>query len=314
MHRKLTVAVALVVTPLAFAAPALAQTAPSTLSFDHVVLDTPGTGDAQVVSPTTAPLTVTANLDPTTGDFTVDPSGFSAPTYTFTSPTPGSATIALASTASGTVDFSTGAVTLTGDFLATINLGSYGSCTIDTGPETLSTATTKPLAGVAFPAGATGLASGDGAFGVGWSTLPASTDGTACPLVNSVADGPGGIWISRGISPIATPTPGKAPKLALTVAKPAGVKVGKTATIKVTLANKGGADTKSVKVCVTDKKPLSPTSTCMTVKDPAAGSKHTLSVKLKTTKATAGSYKVTAKATGLAAKTVTLKLTAAKKS
>jgi hypothetical protein len=301
LHRKLAIGGATVAAFLAFAVPAAMAdtTVPVTLSFNNVVLDTPATPDAQVVSPTTQPLTATADVDTTTGAFTIQPSAFSVPTYNFTSPVTGSASLALNGPATGTVDFATGAVTMNADILATISITGDGSCTIDTGALTLSTATTEPLAGEDFPAGTTGVASGNGAFGAGWSSLPAGT-GPACTLVDAAVDnGSGGIWIAR-----VTPA-----KLAATVTKPKSVKVGKTASVDVALANTGGADTASVKVCLAAKSPLSPTSKCVTVAKPAAGSKHKLVFKINTKKAKAGTYKLTLTATGLKTQTTTLKVT-----
>ncbi len=310
MHRTLAaVAIASAATTLAFAAPALADTTPIPLSFDNLVLDTPATGDAAVVSPSTAPLAVTANVDTTTGDFTIDPSAFSAPTYAFSQPVSGTLSLALASTASGNVNFATGAVTMTGDFLSTITIPSLGgACMIDTGSLTLSTATTAPLPGKAFPAGATGVATGDGAFGAGWSSLNPGT-GPACATVDSFVDnGAGGIWVSRGISPTAA-TAGTTPKISAKVTKPTAVKAGASATVKVTLANTGAADTKSVKVCLVAKSPLV-ASKCQTITKPGAGVKKNLVFKVKTTKTTkVGNHQLSVTATGAKAQTLTLKVT-----
>jgi hypothetical protein len=311
MHPKLAVGGAALAAAMALAAPVPALAAPAkadttsplTLSFDHVVLDTPGTGDAALVSDSTQPLTVTAEVDPTTGDFTIAPSDFHVPAYTFTEGGGGSVTVALKNAATGNIDDATGALTLNADFLTTLTSASYGSCVIDTGALTLSTATTQPLAGVAFPTGATGIVSGNGAFGSGWSTLAPGT-GSACSLINQFVDGPGGIWVSRGIAPKA---PAVAPKLSLTVSKPVTVKLHQTATIRVLLANTGGADTASVKVCLTAKAPLSPTRDCKTVAAPAADSTHALSFRLSTKKATAGKHQLKLTVAGKT-QTLTLKV------
>ncbi len=303
MHRKLAIGGAVLVAMLAFAGRAFADTTtPVQLTFDHMVLVTPDL-TAQVVSPTTQPLTVTADVDTTTGAFTIAQSDFSAPTYSFTSPVAGTAQVALAAPATGQLDPTTGAVEITGNFQSTITITGEGSCVVDTGTITLSTATTKPYPGQDFPAGETGAITGDGAFGTGWSTLPPGT-GSACTLVNPAVDGTGGIWISRGISPTTTTT--TAPKLKLTVAKPKSIKAGKSASVSATLSNTGGADTSSVKVCLAAKK-LSPASSCKTVKNPAAGAIDKLTFKVKAKKA--GSYKLTVSATGLSSKSVTLKVT-----
>jgi hypothetical protein len=306
LYSKIAVGVVALAASMAIAAPVSAQTTSLTLSFDHVVLDTEATGDAQVVSDATAPLKLTVAIDSDTGDFTVNPTGFSAPAYTFTSPVAGSATIALAGPGAGNIDFSTGAVTLTGEFLATIDLGSDGSCVVDTGPQTLSTANTQPLAGKAFPLQPSGLTAGTVALGVGWSTLPASSAGPACPLINPAVDTPGGIWISRGISPEPITATLKPPRLNLSIAKPAGVRPGARAVVAATLANTGGADLKPVKVCLAARAPLAPTRRCLTVKDPAGGSRHNLVFTLSTTRSTGGKHQLTLSARGATPRTTTL--------
>jgi hypothetical protein len=306
MHPKLAVGGAVLAASVALAAPALADTTtPLTLSFDHVVLDTPGTGDAPLVSASTQPLTVTAEVDPTTGDFTIEPADFDVPAYTFTEGGGGSVTVALKDEATGNIDDATGALTLDADFLTTLTSATYGSCVIDTGALTLSTATTQPLAGVAFPAGPSGIVSGDGAFGTGWSTLAPGT-GSACSLINQFVDGPGGIWVSRGIAPTASPT-ATAPKLSVKLTKPVTVKLHQTATVRVRLANTGAADPASVRVCLTAKAPLSPTRDCKTVAKPAADSTHVLSFRLSTTKAKAGNHQLKL-TVGTKTQTLTLKI------
>jgi hypothetical protein len=308
----LAIALALAAGPLVLAAPAQAAATPTPLSFDHLVLDTQVTGEAEIVSDGTAPLTVTADIDPTTGDFTVDPASFSAPTDTTSE---GSLSLALAGQASGNLNFTTGAVTLNGDFLATINAPSLGgSCTIDTGPLTLSTATTVPLAGMAFGAGPTSLQSGDGALGAGWSSLAPGT-GPACPTIDSFIDSSaGGIWVSRGISPTGVTSSGPdagpaAAEIALKTRQPATVAAGATAKIKVTVTNRGGADSQTVTVCLAAKAPLSPLKACQTVRDPGAKSTHTLVFRVKSTRATqVGKHLLTLTASGQRSQTLTLKV------
>jgi hypothetical protein len=308
LHRNLIVGVAAVAASMTFvAAPALADTiAPIPLSFNHVVLDTPGTGAAQLVTPSTAPLSVVADVDTTTGAFSIDKSSFSAPTYSFKTPVPGTASMALAGPATGTVDPLTGAMTMTGDFLATINLGADGSCTVNTGSKTLSTAAVSPLLGSLFPASLTGLVTGKGAFGTSWLTLPASSDGTACTLLNGILDGPGGLWISRSIAP----SDAQPAHVSESVAKKAtSVRAGKSTGVKVTLTNSGDAAAKSVKVCLKPTKGIA-VSACQTVKALAANSKHSLVFKVSTKKSLkAGSHKLTLTATGLKSQTVTVKVT-----
>jgi hypothetical protein len=304
-RRTLTLAGAAMAASLAFTASASAQT-PVTLSFNHVVLNTPATPDAQIVTPSSQPLTMAADVNPD-GSFTVQPPDFHAPTYTTTSPVDASVTVSLADPATGSMDATTGALSMTADFLATLTVPNYGSCTVDTGDLTLTTATTQPLAGQRFPATPTGISSGAGAFGVGWSTLPPGT-GSICSEIDSYVDGPGGIWISRNIT-IAQAQALSAPKLTLKSTKPAAVRAGRTAVVKVTLANTGAADTKSVRVCLSVKPPLSPRSDCKTVATPKAKSTATLSFAVKTTGATAGTHLLILTATGLKRQTVALRIT-----
>jgi hypothetical protein len=312
LSRTLAIAAALTVAPLIITPPAQAAATPTPLSFDHLVLDTQVTGDADIVSDSTAPLMVTADIDPSSGDFTIDPSSFSAPTDTTSE---GSLTLALASQATGEINLSTGAVTLNGDFLATIDAPSLGgSCTIDTGPLTLSTTTTAPLPGVAFPAGLTGIQSGDGALGVGWTSLAPGT-GPACLTIDSFIDSSaGGIWVSRGISPTGVTSSGPdagpaAAEIALKTTQPATVAAGATAKIKVTVTNRGGADSQTVTVCLAAKAPLSPLKACQTVRDPGAKSTHTLVFRVKSTRATqVGKHLLTLTTPGQRSQTLTLKV------
>jgi hypothetical protein len=305
LHRKLLVAGVVAVASLGIAAPAFAQTMVP-LTFNHLVLDTPVTGNAQIVSPTTQPLTVDADVDLTTGAFTVQPSGLTVPSYSFTSPVNGSITLALNGPATGTVDFATGALTLNADFTADITLTGAGNCVKDTGPLSLSTAATKPIPGQAFPAGATGATTGDGAFGASWTTLAPGT-GSACAVVDSAVDGPGGIWVSRGINPPGTAA--AAPKLAISSSKVSSVKSGGSATVTVVVANSGGADSKAVKVCVASPKPLSPKSSCKTISSFGASAKKTETFKVKTKKGKTGSYKLALSVSGSGVTTVNKKLT-----
>lgn len=308
MHRKTLVGGLAACACLAAALPAAASadtTVPIQLSFNHLVIDTPVTPNAQVVTPTTQPASVTADVNTTTGQFTVPTDGFSAPAYEFTSPTDGSITLTLAKEASGTVDPNTGALTLTADFLADIVTKSYGSCDQPTGTITLSTSGTKPLPGHVFPTGDEGFISGAGAFGAGWSSIPTPGTGSGCQVIDSFIQGSGGIWFSRDISPIPA-------KLALTPSKVKSVKAGKKATIKVKVSNSGGNAASKVKVCLEVPKPLKGTK-CDTIKSVAAGKSSTVSFKVTTDKKKHGTYKLklTASSTGLTSvkKTVKLKVT-----
>lgn len=177
-----------------------ARTVLETLTYDDVILDTPATPDAPIVSPRGHPLTVRAEVNRTTGSFTVAPSGFSVPVYKLSAPLAGTIRISLKGPATGTLSFATGNLVLHADFLAKITLSGYGECTKNTGPVTLSTSAAAPFATHPFPHGATGPVTGDGAFGALWKSL-APGSGPACSVVDPVTAGSGGIWVSRGISP-----------------------------------------------------------------------------------------------------------------
>lgn len=313
MHRRTLIGAVAACACVAAALPAAAsaQTVAVPLSFNHLVLDTQATGDAQVVTPSTQPATATAELDPSTNAFTVSPSDFSAPTYTFTSPASGSITLSLADTASGQLTSKTGGLTLTGKFQAVIDVPSLGGeCTIVTPQLTLSTSTTKPLDGQDFPAGTgsfpkndAGYETGAGAFGAGWSTLPAGT-GPSCSTIDAFIDGPGGIWVSRNISPIPA-------NLTLTAKAPKSVKAGKKAPVIVEVSNTGGNPATGVKVCVKAPKPLKAPK-CQSISTLAPGASKTLTFKVSTDKKKHGTYtlKVTASGKGTAAKkSVKLKVT-----
>jgi hypothetical protein len=301
VNRKFLIGSAVACVCLGATASAGAATIPVPLSFNHVVLDTPSTHNAQIVTPSTQPLTVTAEVDTMTGDFTVQPSGFSMPSYSFSSPVPGTVTVALKQPATGNVNFVTGAVTMNADLLANIAIESYGSCQKDTGPLTLSTSTTQPLPGQNFPAGTTGVASGPGAFGAGWSSLAPGT-GQACSVVDPAVQGKGGFWVSRDISPVP-------PAVAAAAKAPKRTKPGKTAKVTVTVRDTGGADANPIKACLTDPRPLSPKTSCQTVKSLAQGASKTLTFKVRTNKKKKGRYALKLRVTGKGISSVSKKVT-----
>lgn len=263
---------------LAAAAPASAAI-PETLTFHDAVLDTPNTGGVQVIKPTGTPLTITAQVTltgPTTATFTVAPSDWHFPTYNLTKPAPGTLNVTLKNTANGTVNFATGAVTMTADLLSDVNITGVGDCQIDTGNLNFTTAAKQPLLGLNFPAGATGVNTGKGALGVPWSSLPAGTgpDATACTLINPYLAGVGGLWISGNITP---------PSLSAKVAKLKKVKPGKKAKIKETIKNAGQDASGQIKVCLSAKG-LKPKSACKTVTNVAGGKSTTVTFTVKVPK------------------------------
>lgn len=291
-------------------------TPPACLSYNWGVLDAGGS-DADIVTPGTAPITVTrSSLTPTstyTADFTVDPSGVSFPAYNFTTPATGTITTTLAKTASGTLNFATGAVTMAADYLATVQLqGVPGTCTLDTGTVNLSTASTQPLAGVAFPSGTNGIPTGAGAFGGTWSSVTATphpANSSACTILSlGGLTGPGGIWISRNISPIP-------PALGISFKRLKTAKAGRTVAVKAKIANTApqyANSTGPLTACLKVPKQLKLKShRCVTLASINQGQSLPVSFKLKTNKHKHGKYKLTLKVTGKnlsATKTIKLKV------
>jgi len=274
---------------------AAAQPAPVTLTFDHAVLTTPATPDTVIVSPAT-PVTMTAQYDASTGDFTVAPASFSLPPSTFTSPVPGSIQIVLGSPASGHFDASTGQLTMTADYVADITVTGVGSCTIDSGMQTYSTELSTVYPGTPFPATPNGLLTGPGAISGGWSTLPAGT-GSACSLIDSAVDGPGGFWFSKGIAPPTSPAPATL-SLSSTPAR-VTIAAGKSASFTATVKNTGGATASNVKVCIAAPKPLTVQGPkCRSLGSLNGGMSMQAKFTLKTSRTAHGSYTVRFTATG----------------
>jgi hypothetical protein len=304
MRRICILAVALA--SLAVAAPAGAQVVMVPLSFNWAVLTTPGLKDVPLVTPKTNPITATASFDTSTGAFTIQPANFSFPTYSFTTPVPGSLQISLNGPASGQFNPATGAVSMTADYLATINLTGIGTCTADGGSQTYSTSNTTVFPGVAFPATATGAGTGPGALSGGWPSV--TTTGNACGLVARDVNGAGGLWISKNVSP---------PALSVAAPKNATAKVGKTTTIKVTVKDAGNfgetdvLGATGVSVCVTAPRSAHVTAAkCKTIGTLAGNAKKTLKFKFNGTAPGKFVLKFTAKGSDVTtvSKTVTVKV------
>ena len=270
---------------------AAAQTIPVPLSFNNAVLTTPGFKDVVVVSPKTPPITAIAQLDESTGAFTINPSDFHFPPHSFSSPVPGTVQVALNAPAKGQFNPATGFLTVTADYLATINLSGIGSCVADTGQQTYTTSNTTVYPGVPFPATASGPVTGPGAFTGGWPNV--SSSGAACPLLSSSLNGPGGLWISKNISP---------PSVNLVLAaspKKAKASVGKSTVIKVTVRDTGKLAAHGVKVCTTAPKRVHVAGAkCRTIAALGAGARKTIKFTLKGTKAGKSKVKFSASATG----------------
>ncbi|MEJ7893385.1 MAG: hypothetical protein WKF94_12165 [Solirubrobacteraceae bacterium] len=83
---------------------------------------------------------------------------------------------------------------------------------------------------------------------MGWATLPPGT-GSGCGLIDSFVAGPGGFWLSRGISP--KPPTYSVARLAVSVRGPKKpVRSGKTATFKAVVRNAGDQPAEGVRLCV----------------------------------------------------------------
>lgn len=291
---------------LASAAPASAATcSPSgtpacyPLDFHNVVMDTQALGGTAVVTPSGTPLQV--DVTPTappdsSGNLPFAVTGWSFPTYHFNSPVPGTIDInpnPNAAPPTGTVNVSSGAVTMTGDLQATVNLGSeLGSCTIDTGTVSLSTSAVQPLLAQNFAGGLSGIESGAGSLGLGWTSAPPAS-GSGCPVISTDLAGAGGIWMSGDITP---------PSVEVTHSKVKKIKARKTEKIKVTLANSGGAPTGAEKVCLKAPKGIKGGG-CKTISNVAGGASSAVTFKVKATKKKTKKYtlklKVTPTATAL---------------
>lgn len=273
---------------LATAGPASAQV-PVTLTFHNAVMDLPSLGAVDIVKPSGTPLTATADVTPTSttaATFTISPSDWSFPTYSFTTPAPGTINVNLKNSATGTVNFANGAVTMNADLLADVTLTGIGSCTVDTGSLNFATTNTQPLVGVDFPAGETGVTTGNGALGAKWSAL-ASETGSACSVLSSYLAGAGGLWISGNITP---------PVVAVTMRKLKTVKAGKTETLNIRLFNSGGAPSGAIKLCLKAPKGVKGSS-CKTVSNVAGGQSSAVTFKVKPTTKKSKTYKLQLTAT-----------------
>jgi hypothetical protein len=273
------------------------------LSFNNAVLDVPGAHNSVVISPSTTPLTTTATLTPPIGGnpqtFTIDPADFHFPTFNFTSPAPGSITAHLNGAATGQFDATNGKVDLTADVVADITVLGQ-PCAVDAGPLNFSTDNPgPPLPGTRFPAGAAGVLTGPGAFVASWPTLPDGTGG-GCGIVNGLTKGPGGLWISRDITPtFGGGGGGGNATLSLKLdPKKQTVTAGKTAKIKAEVSNTGTAEATNVSVCVKVKKPLKAKKKCQDYGTLAAGAKASKKFKIKTSKKDPGKFKAKFTASG----------------
>jgi hypothetical protein len=281
----------LAVASLAVAGSAQAATVPVPLSFNHAIITTPGFKYVTLVKPSTKPITATAQFDQTNVTFTIAPAEFHFPTFSFTTPVPGTLQVSLNGPATGQFNPTTGAITMTADFVSTINLTSIGTCTADSGSQTYTTSNKTVYPGLAFPATASGAATGPGALSGGWPNVQMT--GSACPLVSSALNGPGGLWISKDVNP---------PKLKIAAAPTKATKtVGQSITIKVTVKDVGGVAARKVKVCESAPKAVRRVrgTACRKIASLPAGTKKTMTFKVKGTHTGKFKVKFSAGATGV---------------
>jgi hypothetical protein len=260
-----------------------ACTPPGCLSFNHAVLDAGGT-PANIVTPSTAPVTVTpSSLTPVSStefNYTVDQSGMTFPTYHFTADGYNGTinTTLNSSGATGTLDFATGAVTMRGGFIATVTLATVpGNCNLETPTVNLSTANTQPLMGVAFPAGSSGIPGGAGAISGTWSSVTGSPSSSEVCVLLAVASylGPGGLWVSRNLTP---------PSPTVTHNRLKAVKAGKRESVKIKVANAGQVGTGSIKLCLKVPRHFKVNKKCHTLANVAGGKTSVVTFKVKAPK------------------------------
>ena len=151
------------------------------------------------------PPNATVSGDLADGDITIAENDFQFPIMILVSPIDGSpvpATIASTGPVTGTYDFDTGDLSLSGPIearvlvgLATNPLGEY--CALPLTGLTLSTTSNDDFPGVPFAEGLAGTGALTGTYLI--TDDATSVGGANCAAVNSVSKGVGSIWVSNGI-------------------------------------------------------------------------------------------------------------------
>jgi hypothetical protein len=245
--------------------PAPQEGVPLELVLDHGVLDV-GALTGNVILEPDDPATLSGTI---TGDGDSS-AGFEVPSEGFVFPesagTVSGFPVAIGLTANqpitGDFDALSGAMSNLADLTARVTIGAPLNqvCDLAPGELTLSTSETTPYLGVPFD----GLG-GDGAVVASWATLPPATPvgGGDCALLDSLVQGPGGIWLSHGIEAPGTgpgPGPGTTPRAAnLRISvKPRRrvARVGRRPRFVVTVRNAGGRPATGVRVCARKAKAL----------------------------------------------------------
>jgi hypothetical protein len=284
----------------ALALPAAAQADPVALEFDNGVLDLGAQKGVVFITPGGTHATMAIDQDPATGDFTTAaPGDVTFPDYSFTDPVPGQINLSAASPVTdGAFDAATGQMSFSVNLHAEVTLPG-GTCVIDPIPVALSTEGTAPYAGVRYTGGSI---TGNGAVVASWQSLPIPAT-QECQLVGALGQGPGGLWLSKGIAPPSAggnePPPAHVPKIGLT-AKPrkAKVEAGKKAKFGVTVTNQTNKELASAMVCAKAPKPLELVGKrCRTFSAIAGFHEPSAKFKVATSRDAIGKHKLTFTAT-----------------
>jgi hypothetical protein len=182
--------------------------------FDHVVAQIGSFTDSQLVDPGVPddPMTMDGEIDPATGDFTVQPDDFFFPEKTFQDvPAPGiNVTISplIDTPVTGNLDTTTGDADADVDLDVDIDIsgGATDHCEIENIPLALETTGTLSTGGNDYDAAVFAPPTGDGAFVELWDDIPDSTGGPLCGVVNGETGGPGGIF-TDGFAEVTTGEP-----------------------------------------------------------------------------------------------------------
>ena len=310
MKRSILAAAATAAVTAALATPA--QAVPVSLTYDRVYATAPASIAGQG-----GPLQVTADLDAATGAFTVQPADWQIQPFPATNS--GGVVeldVDLAGPVSGVFDLATGRMTWNGPFVVRVLLGGTEVCARTISPATLSTQTSLPFPGRAFPTGAAGI-SGAGAFGAQWDLPPGGT-GSGCHLVETGATNPYALWVGRDTDPFAPsggdPSDGGGPGggdvfppgieaiqvLATEILSIRPVRAGRTAKVQVAISTPVVA-LDGVRLCLVPKKPLAPRRSCQDLGPLAENAQRTLTYRVRTRGAKPGLHRFTllVQATGL---------------
>ncbi len=156
-------------------------------------------------------LTNVTYSDGGSGDFSLAPGDFAFPPYSGSVDAGISLDLTLTplQTLTGSLDPDGDLRLSAADYTLTVALGPPvdESCTVTPIPLALSTADNATFRGNRFDPGSFDGPTG-GALSGAWATLPLATPVEACAFMNGLAVGPGGLWLSEGVSaPTLTPKP-----------------------------------------------------------------------------------------------------------